>query len=228
MATRVFAALLILWGVSGCQTMPTRHDIKVPAVLDPLFILCLPGDGAMTLEAFDDGQVLGSGESEWVAQATGDWDLEVSNSVGQAMLKVARRGESIRPEGRLAAKLPEFGVDSHGFLEVDGHLIGVKADELPCMLNFGLPRAWMALADDLEISGSTAKLHFSDEVRSIAVTAKALGQKGKERVCTELTWRTFLWFHDTLTWCESPWGKPEATLSGIRDYSLKWVKLDER
>jgi hypothetical protein len=214
----------------GCQTGGgvKLGEVKVPAVLDPLFILCVPGDGATTLQVFDSGQLLGSGEAEWLAKVPGEWDVEVSNAVGQTMLKLQRRPGGVKAEGKLAAKVPQLGVDPKGYLVVDGHQIGLKADEIPCLLNFGLPRGWMNQTTGLSVSDRRTVVDFADPVRTMTVTATDLGVRSKEKVCTDLSWRTFLWFHDTLTWCQAPSGKREATLTGVGDYSLKWVKLDDQ
>jgi hypothetical protein len=213
--------------VVGCQTTAPQGDIKVPAVLDPLFIPCQPGDGATTLQVYDSGQLLGSGEAEWLAKTPGEWDVEVSNAVGVTMLKMARRAGVVRSEGTLAKKLPRLAVTRLGYLEVDGHLVGLKADEVPCLLNFGLPRAWMSQTSGLEVSDRRTVVDFVDPVRTMTVTATDLGNRNKEKICTDLTWRTVLWFHDTLTWCQAPSGKREATLTGVGDYSIRWVKLDD-
>lgn len=220
------AALALL--AAGCQTGGPREEVKVPAVLDPLFTPCLPGDGATTLQVYDGGQLLGSGEAEWLAKPQGDWDVEVSNTVGQTMMKLSRRPHVLRADGKLASRLPKLGITDKGFLEVDGHLIGLKVDEVPCLLNFGLPRGWMNQAYGLEQSDRRTVVRFEDSVRTMRVTATDLGNRQKERVCTELRWRTFLWFHDQLTWCQAPSGKREATLTGVGDYSIKWVKLDDQ
>ncbi len=212
----------------GCQTVAPSGDVKVPAVLDPLFIPCQPGDGATTMQVFDGGQLLGSGEAEWLAKAPQVWDVEVSNAVGQTMLKLARRTGGVTADGKLAGKVPKLSVNGDGYLEVDGHLVGLKADEIPCLLNFGLPRPWMTQVANLEVSDRRTVVDFVDAVRTMTVTATDLGDRNKERVCTELTWRSFLWFHDTLTWCQAPSGKREATLTGVGDYSIKWVKLDDQ
>ncbi len=214
--------------IVGCQTVAPSGDVKVPAVLDPLFIPCQPGDGATTMQVFDGGQLLGSGEAEWLAKAPQTWDVEVSNAVGQTMLKLTRRIGEVKSEGKLAQRVPRLGVTGAGYLEVDGHLVGLKADEIPCLLNFGLPRPWLTQVANLEVSDRRTVVAFVDPVRSMTVTATDFGDRSKERVCTELTWRSFLWFYDTLTWCQAPSGKREATLKGVGDYSIKWVKLDDQ
>lgn len=214
--------------LQGCQTTAPSGDVKVPAVLDHLFIPCQPGDGATTLQVFDSGHLLGSGEAEWIAKGPGTWDVEVSSAVGSTMLKLQRRTGEVKAEGKLAAKVPKLAVNGNGFLEIDGHFVGLKADEIPCLLNFGLPRPWMTQAAALELSDRRTVVDFVEPSRTMTVTATDLGNRTREKVCTELSWRSFLWFHDSLTWCQAPSGKREATLSGVADYSIKWVKLDDQ
>jgi hypothetical protein len=227
-AVRALLVLAVALALQGCQTTGPQAEVRLPAVMEPLFTKCLPGDGASSMQLFEDGKLLGSVDAEWVAKANGDWDIEVTNTVGQSVLKLVRRGDGIASSGTLAAKAPKFGVRPSGFLDVDGHLVAVKASEVPCFLGFGFPRSWLKIADGMSVGEHETTVSFDDAVRDIEVDAKGLGDRKEASACAVLTWRKFLFLHHELTWCRALGGARVAELSGLGDYTLKWVKLDDR
>jgi hypothetical protein len=213
-------------GLAGCQTMPPAKPVSLPVIIQPLFQLCMPGDGATTLKAFQSGNLLGSAETEWIAKADGSWDIEVSNVVGQVMLTLHRSGNEIEATGPLAPKLPRIQVDAAGFLSMGGHRVAIKADEVPCMLAFSFPRGWLPDAVSVDAGATAVEVDFADGARTMELEAKNLGKQ--ESACATVSWPSFLMFHHHLMWCAQLTGLRQGSLSGLEDYSLQWVRIDER
>lgn len=223
------ALLLLLALLTACATTLPDEPVAVPAMLQPIFQPCAPGDGAATMQAFQSDQLLGSSEVEWVAKANGDWDVEVTNALGVPVLKLKRTGMKLAISGQLAAKLPKLGIEKSGFLVVDGNKVGIRAMEVPCMLAFRLPRGWMNRIASRDDEGLDVHLSVAEEGRDLDLTARHITDAVKNgTLCARFAWKTMLFFASSLDWCQTVASKQqEATLRGIEDYALKWVPINE-
>jgi len=214
--------------MAGCVHTGSQEAPQVPAVLQPLFMSCAPADGASAMQIFQGDSLLGSVEVEGLAKAGGDWDVEATNAVGLPVLKLSRRGAKIAASGGLAGKLPRLSVRKDGFLLVDGHMVGIKATEIPCLLAFRLPRPWFERLTDVDTEGGRIVLGVEEKSRDIEIVAKGLAEsKATAQVCSQLSWTRLLVFTSELHWCQSVTGRQEATLRGVEDYALKWTRIDE-
>lgn len=226
-------SLLLLIGLTACQTGAPTEPVSMPVVLQPLFEACEPNDGAMTLQVFKSGGILTSLELVWKATGKGDWELELANAVGITLAHLERRGSDLVIEGKAAAKVPRLTVLADGFLAVDGEPIGIKASEIPCILGYRLPRSWLALARRIETEGKITTVTMGDERREMALTVKNASEAANA-ICTTISWCKWLLFKTELVWCQNPNSqsgtsamKRRASLSGVSDYQLKWVSIDE-
>jgi len=200
---------------------------RLPVVLEPYFAACTPGDGAAATQVFEDGSLLGSAQSEWIAKADGSWEAVVETPLGNTLLTVIRSGAVLTYQGPLAERLPQLAVGPGGFLEIEGVRTGLRADEVPCLLAFKLPAAWRPLLRDVEMSDSKVVAHFDDATRDIDLSATR-GSAGLGEVCAAVSWRRFLLFKSSVTYCLPAGRVKQAVLSGVGDYSLTWVRLDEQ
>jgi len=214
--------------LAGCQTIggaPTQA--RLPAVLEPYFATCTPGDGAAAAQVFADGSLLGSAQGEWVAKAKDSWEAVIETPLGNTLLTVVRSGATLTTQGPLAQRLPQLAVGEAGFLEIEGVRSGLRADEVPCLLDFKLPAAWRPLLQEVEGKGSKIVAHFADAHRDIDLTA-IRDRVGLGEVCAVVSWRRFLVFKSSVSYCLPGGRTKQAVLSGVGDYSLTWVRLDEQ
>ena len=223
-------ALAIL--AAGCQTSRLGAGGEVPTKVQRRFAVCSPTDGSAALKLFDAGALQGSAEVSWVSRSPTDWQLEVSNALGQTLLTVTYKGQRLVAAGRLAARLPALGVGDGQILEVNGEDSGLRAPEIPCLLAGHFPRTWLAFlaadsgGDDL----ASGKDSLSREFRVYGPRPSERAGLGSDPLCTEVAWRHWLLWHPSWTWCVGGADARHARgrLTGYEDDSLTWTRLDDR
>jgi hypothetical protein len=219
--------------VNACVTAE-KHVEPLPAVLAPYFGGCSPADGAASLRIYEGDDLIGSGDLAWTAAKGGEWEAEVVSPLGQTLLHVKRRGDQLGVAGSLAARLPSVAVRDDQFLEVDGHFIGIKAAEIPCLLGFHVPRPWLDGVVALDNDGARTEAELSEPQRSMTVTATGIRQGAVERICSRVSWPVLLGLRTgALDWCQDFGGAQPGgvgatgQLTGFEAYSLRWTRIDE-
>lgn len=221
---RLLVAYGLLSSLFACQTVGRQEAPPLPETAQAAFAPCYPKDGAVSLQVFSSDAFRGAVEAEWAALPNGDWDILATAATGQTVLSGTRRGDHVNFAGPLAPKVPKIAILEDGFLALDGNLLGIKASEVPCFLAFALPKTWVALADAVTKAKGGANLAFSDDVRQMHVKIPTLAASRTN--CAEVIWQHHLILSHSLTFCFV--SERQGTLSGLGDYTLKWVKLDER
>lgn len=89
MAYRTQKVLLVFLGIpwllllGGCATFPTSEPVTLREQWLSYFKSCAPQDGAHSIQLFKDGNLMGAAELEWVARSDTDWEIELTNNLGQ-------------------------------------------------------------------------------------------------------------------------------------------------
>lgn len=212
----------------------SRNKEPMPAVLDPYFTGCFPADGAASLQIYEGEGLIGSGDLAWTAGKDGTWEAEVVSPLGQTLLRVKKGRSKLTTAGSLVARLPKVAIRSDGFLEVDGHFVGIKAAEIPCILGFHLPRAWLDGLLSLKNDANSTSIDVTENQRDITLKVTGVRQGGIEKTCSRISWSSFLGLFGTdIDWCQELGGASgtrivrKAAIKGIQDYSLRWTDLDE-
>ena len=212
--------------VVGCQTMAPSPPPAIPVVVKPRFSLCNPGDGAATVQIYAHAAFQGSAEVNWVARDVDRWELEVTDPVGATIVAAKHQGATIRLRGPLAHRIPAVTIASDNWLVVDGDPIPIKADEVPCLLQSVYPQSWLQRLTTRSDDGSTIVLGMVDGGRTMTLRLPPAGSGLAS--CAQIDWRHHLFFHDQLTWCLPHMHGAAGSLTGAGDYSIKWIKLDDR
>ncbi len=217
--------------LSGCVTVGSKDAPPMPADVATLFKACAPADGGVALTVREDEETLGSGELDWVAKP-GSFESELSGPIGQTLLALkwsgGRGAEKVEVGGELADRVPTVQVTKQGFLEVDGHFVGLKAAEVPCVLQAALPSSWPSGLVDVTREKGGKTLAFSENRRTMTVTIPGPGAT-RGGYCAEIAWPIFLVFHRSLTWCVESREKAErGTVTGLGGYDVAWTKLKEQ
>lgn len=216
--------LSVLAVFSGCATYPNQQNPRLPAVAESLFDSCETGDGAMAMRAIADDLLVGVAEAEWLAQK-GAWTLQLLSPLGQTILSLKHGNGGLALQGPLARQLPALATRKDGFLEVDGHFVGIKAAEIPCFLQGKLPSPWRSDLKAVHEDGLKQRFWFDDEERVVKVTAIRSSQRPDLRkFCAQIKWGSFL-FRNKLLICREVTDKMTTTVSGIGAYRLEWVPL---
>lgn len=215
----------------SCQTVPAYKAVQLPTTFAQYFDSCLVGDGAVNLQLFEDEDLIGAADLEWIVKESSGWRAEVVNPMGQTLLKLsyAPGSRQVVKEGQLAEKLPDFAVDEQGFLRVKGRFVPIRAVEVPCFFKFRFPVRWLDQVTDFQMYGQSAKVEMREDKRRIDVNAGGIGGGASEtKVCSDISWSHFLGlFSSELIICETYAAKHVGTLRGLENLSLRWVGLDD-
>ena len=105
----------------------------------------------MQVRVFEESELKGTGDIEWIANDVSDWKLDLTTPLGQTLVRIKRQRKEVSAIGMYKEQIPEINVREDGFLEIDGNLVGLKPGEIPCILKNTLPQSWMA---DLYMRGN--------------------------------------------------------------------------
>ena len=223
-------AMLLCILLSGCVTKGPLKEPAIPGSLASLFKGCSPADGGVVITIREGDSRVGSGELEWIAKP-GAFDAQLTGPLGQTFATLrARDGKiaHIDVTGELQSRVPRLKVLKHGYLEVDGHFVGLKLAELPCIFQAAMPAGWSnKLVATAETQGALS-MQFEDQNREMALTIEPASTDGTT-YCTEIDWSVYLVFTRSLKWCVTTKENPRSgVLQGLGAYTLEWNKLDEQ
>lgn len=212
--------------LTGCVGTGKKSTVELPAVVESYFKICNPLDGALVMQVFEAGDLMGSAEMDWVSTSEG-WKIDVSNAAGFNVVTLNQAGKDVNVTGMMARKFPAVKVDAGGFLVVDGNFVGIKSTEIPCLLKGALPRSWTPLIYGVEGQPEKVmRIRAEDDGRNILIRTKTLGDSKSEEVCAYVSWRNMLFFKSKLRWCVSGPGLRKGIISGIKQFSIKWVQFE--
>ncbi|SME87739.1 hypothetical protein [Pseudobacteriovorax antillogorgiicola] len=186
-------SLPLLAFVSACQTT-SYIEPKLPIAVERLFSTCSQGEGNVFLSVRDQGQYLFGTEMDWVANGSQAWSLEAYNSFGQTVGRV--HGDLQKPGLLLSLPAIDAGqvsVDENKSIYIQGHYIGIKLDEIPCLLTGRIPKSWQANITSYEETQKGAKLAFHHGNRNISLILNDLA-KVRPSFCADYQWSEYMGF----------------------------------
>ena len=178
---RLVAGTLAL---SACQTIPVYQEVQLPVFAGVYFSDCRQQDGAVTFSFARQGLEHERLDAEWASRANGDWSLASYSPFGQTLLQVSYQKQPIAltVSTKQATPLQALDVDKDGFLRFDRHRIGIRADEVACLLEMKLPRDWLRQVTKQSQDREALQLEVDDGQRHVTVK---LGRHGLKQ---EWTW----------------------------------------
>lgn len=190
--------LLTVTVLFGCQTIPYDEAPIFSANENRYFSDCR-GEGGGFFVTADKGQANFRARFDWIAQAKGSFEAEVSDILGRRLgrLQVANNEFRARPfQMRRSIRILE-----DGFLEIDGHFVPLKVDEIPCILGFVFPRDWKdAFVGQKRSVDRTVYFSF-DKYRKLEVSLSKVPSAVNDS-CATLSWSSFLGLiSHRLRWC---------------------------
>ncbi len=215
----------------SCQTTPKPlKNVSLPIPIESQFSSCTSGQGALSVTSYDGERFLGSVELEWKDSdgRPDGWDTQILSPMGHELMRFSYvpSSQSFRSVGRLSSKFPGVSV-SKGFLEVDGHFVGIKPEEISCFLNFKLPRSWLKRLTDIQQEEGRTILFFHDKYRVIRSVYSKIKPSS---FCSEIRWTNY-WgmVSSTLNLCFSKLESQSiktGSVHGIEQYKVKWTDID--
>lgn len=213
----------------SCQTLPDPIPYTLPATASSLFGACGESDGSVQLEV-QRGPESKTQAIDWLGKGRKGWIAEAYNPLGQTMLRLEwapEKAGGIRIKGAVAGQLPPVRVDDNGFLTVDGYFAGLRPEEIPCLLKFRLPSAWLQRVVRKRESVGKIVLDIREEHRRMEVTIVGENTLKKRRVCALLEWSRWLGMSGSaVRICMHQEDPAWAEVQGLGEYQVKWRDLD--
>jgi hypothetical protein len=145
----------------------------------------------------------GSVELDWKSFAPNELRAEAIDPLGRQILGLRFAGPTVEVTGQHLDSLPKMAVDEDGFLVINDFRIGIRQDELACLLNFKIPLAWRSKISGYQSISGQSQVRIAENNRHIQVTIFDDFVYKSDRICTIFEWRSFLGFRtDHLTWCK--------------------------
>lgn len=228
MIERFLTVALVVQLVSCVSSRPKVVDVSLPAVFESFFSMCSDADGALNVQVYQADSLKGASELEWIAEKSKGWRAEMINPLGRSLLLLEfdQAGQVITQNGPLARSLPTVKVEN-GFLNIDGHFIGLKPEELGCFLNFKLPRSWLASAVDYQQMEEKLILDFWADERKMHTEISGLSENLNSNTCTTISWSRFWGLSSTqIQICYELSKGRIGQMNGVGDFLVKWVDID--
>jgi hypothetical protein len=216
--------------VPACASRPKVMDSPVSATLAESFSSCNQVEGVSNVRLHRGSAFLGSADLEWVSDVNA-WKLELLTPIASTLASLAYDGTKgpMQTSGSLSDQLPEFEADQHGRLMVDGSFTGVMAAELPCLLNFSLPHTWQGKLMAVQGAEANRRYFGEDKWRQLNVVFKGRDASAARAFCATIRWQSWLWFiwHSVDYCVEASNGPKSASITGLGDYQVYWVNLND-
>lgn len=223
-------ALLAVFVLTGCQTIPKPIPLELPITVQEFFDACMAGDGLSSLRIRGPDVDISSLEVEWIGKENRDWSWDITNPLGQSMLTAAysKEKQSITMGGQAASRVPPLAVGKDGFLRVDGHFVGIRPEELSCFLRMKFPQAWLDIAYSYEEMNARSVILAADKERRITVEVDNIQSVLKRRGCAAVHWSHMLGIvRSEIKFCVKPGRLPSLSVTGLDDWHLNLTKIED-
>ncbi len=210
----------------GCQTLPKFDPGSLPPRLTGHFQPCYPSDGGLEVHTFLNGQRSMVFSLDWKSDKPGVLRADAVDILGRTILEIGVADREIQLAGRGAATIPPLSADDEGYLAVGGHRVGVRIDELACLLGFRLPRFWLDQAVSFNPGAEASELVILDHNRKVFLTFYHDYVYRTDRICAQLQWKSMWGLRtDSVTWCkENRGGRQWSTLHDDTRTFIEWTE----
>ena len=225
-----FILLLCPLYLSSChdfRPIEPLEKIPLPKHYLNFFDTCYPSEGGGRVQWFKDKAPVAEARLDWLADNKKIWQTQLSDPFGMILLdlKWAQYPPSFSQSGKFKARLPQIKVNKEGFWEANGVMLGLKAEEIPCILKGKFPRSWRDMVYKKERNQSKNILYISEQSRKIYITFKE--PKGKlTEACALFQWNQFLGIKTgEVNWCINQ-SNIASRLDLPEEQTLRWEKSD--
>lgn len=178
--------------LSSCQTIPKSISPKLPITVERLFSSCSHADGSGYLKFENSGDLNFGTEIDWVAKNEQSWHAEAYNSFGQTIGRINAR---LDPPN-LKVSIPRvntesLSVDEGGRLLYDGHFVGLKANEIPCLLIGKIPSDWKDNIIAYKQVNNSAEFRIVHDGRKLQISINHLDRE-RASFCSYYSWTEYM------------------------------------
>lgn len=209
--------------LSHCATMVKDPYRTVPERFRQQFSACYPvvQEATVKWQSTDENSATGdvppSMSLDLNSENIARWGLDVSSPLGQALLSVDVIDQRIVTKGELAGVLPPLAIRQDEYLSVDGHFVGILAEEIPCLMAFRFPKDWLGVFTREARTESGYIAQFESSHRRVTYSIDTVDPVVTARQCATMEWSSWLGLNrQSMTWCQ--WregGRWRGHLSGL-------------
>lgn len=223
--------LLYFFFIVSCHSYDPIEPVKEISVSRSylkFFDRCYPSEGGGRIILEKEKTPLAEARLDWVARDHKSWHSQLSDPFGMILLeqKWRKRPPSFSQEGKLVNQIPNLKINNGGFWEADGIMIGLKAEEVPCLLEGKFPIAWRDMIYKKEESKIASTFYISESARKVEITFSRSNNK-LNKACALFLWKHFFGMRTgRINWCiANSHKKSELEIPG--NHTIKWEKSDE-
>ena len=210
--------LVLALGLAGCTTTEAYQTIQLPAFAGALFSECSGKDGSISIEMFSAGKVQQIFDADWTSDPNGDWGVASYSPLGQTLFQMdfSQKDQVFKQTGRTFEELGSLAVGSNHLLSLGGHDIGLRTDEVSCLLNHKIPMRWLKRIVSESDTANEKNYVIADSSRIIKLALNKHGNRSEEYWKATIDWRLY-------------WGlkKLQLTVRLLRDEQALIIRSDQ-
>lgn len=191
----VLLGIAVLFATS-CATTEGYKSVIIPAYAGAYFSECSGKDGRVSIEMYESERVQQIFDADWSADSNGNYSLASYSPLGQTIFQLDYTAEqrTFKQTGKTFKTFEHLSVGSSSILELDGHPIGLRSDEVTCLLNHKLPQRWLKKIIDEESDAIYTRLNISDSDRLITISLPRHGNQLDENWRVSIAWSLYWGF----------------------------------
>lgn len=179
--------------LGSCATTASYKTVKLPVYGAAFFSECAGKDGSISIETYERGKIQQSFDADWNSDPNGNYSLASYSPLGQTLFQLDydSKLKTFKQTGKPLKVLEDVKVGKQNMLEVDGHKVGVRTDEVTCLLNQKLPQRWLKriVAESTDAQGTRYIVEDSD--RTIEIYLPKAGLKNEENWSAKINWSLY-------------------------------------
>jgi hypothetical protein len=185
--------LLLSFGIVSCATTHDYKAIQLPAFAGAFFSECSGKDGSVSIEVFSSGKVQQIFDADWTSDANGDWGVASYSPLGQTLFQLdyVQKQQAFKQTGKPFAGLDSLSVGSKQIISLEGHEIGLRTDEIACLLNHKIPQRWLKKIVSETVTANDIKYLVIDSDRKINLSLNKHGNRTDEYWKTDISWSLY-------------------------------------
>ncbi|MBC7660391.1 MAG: hypothetical protein H7249_11885 [Chitinophagaceae bacterium] len=186
--------LALTFGLYSCATTETYSPVQLPAFAGAYFSDCTGKDGSVSMELFSEGKVEQIFDADWTADANGDFGLASYSPLGQTLFQLdfVHKSQTLKTTGKSFANLENLAVGDRRLVEYNGHSIGLKTDEIACLLNHKLPQRWTQKIVSHDETAENIEYVIVDSKRTIRLSLAKHGNRSEVFWKANINWSLYM------------------------------------
>lgn len=209
----------------SCQTTKILEKKDLPPSVLAYFKVCRGHDGGGRISMDDSDSLLKSLSYDWISNKE-KWHLQATDAMGSPQLELISDYKKVNVSGRLAEHVPNIGYEDQ-YLTIKQYKIGIKNREVPCLLNFTLPMAWMQQIGNVDKNKEHITLTLVDDWRDVKIMFLKSNGNSFQEVCVDVSWSYYMGLSTKkLHWCNEYGKKKKAVVKGIDSLKLSWESYE--